>query len=308
MGKAPAIEIDPTSFHDDPYPALKMMRTEAPVCFVPQLGATLFTRRNAIFDQEKRIHVFSSYQPDGLMSILMGENMMRKDGEAHAAERRTTFPTFSPITVRDHWLPKFRKHTEKVLDTLAPKGGCDLVADYAMPVSGHALRVITGLHNMDWREVDRVSQGMTDGIDNYATDPGIEANCKDCTASIDAHIDERLCEIMPDSDLSLLSVQLRAGLPLESVRANVKLAISGGQNEPRDAIAGTAWALLTHPEQLERIRAGQAIWRDAFDEYARWISPIGMSPRRVARDDAVDGIDFKAETRVFFYVRLRQSR
>jgi len=189
---------------------------------------------------------------------------------------------------------------ERALDALAALGACDLVADYAMPVSGHALRVITGLRNMDWREVDRVSQGMIDGIANYTGDPYIEARCKDCTASIDAHIDARLPEIGRAPDLSLLSVQLQAGLPMESVRANVKLAISGGQNEPRDAIAGTAWALLTHPDQLELVRTGQAGWRDAFEEYARWISPIGMSPRRVARADTVDGVDFERETRVFF--------
>ena len=300
MAQAPIVEIDPASFHADPYPALRMMRANAPICFVPQLGATLLTRRRSIFDQEKRIKIFSSYQPDGLMSVLMGENMMRKDGEAHATERRATFPAFSPRTVRDHWLKEFRMHAEEVLEALAPLGACDLVADYAMPVSGHALRVITGLRNMTWREVDRVSQGMIDGISNYMGDTDVEAHCKDCTALIDAHIEERLPEIRHAPDLSLLSVQLQAGLSMESVRANVKLAISGGQNEPRDAIAGTVWALLTHPEQLELVRTGRASWRDAFEEYARWISPIGMSPRRVARDATVEGIDFKADSRVFF--------
>ena len=37
--------------------------------------------------------------------------------------------------------------------------------------------------------------------------------------------------------MSLLSVMLQSGMPLEQVRANIKLTISGGQNEPRDAIA-----------------------------------------------------------------------
>jgi hypothetical protein len=87
---------------------------------------------------------------------------------------------------------------------------------------------------------------------------------------------------------------------MDSVRANVKLAISGGQNEPRDAIAGAAWALLTHPEQLALVQAGRATWRDVFEEYARWISPIGMSPRRVARADTVNGITFQPDSRVFF--------
>lgn len=300
MAKAPTVEIEPVSFHSDPYPALAAMRMETPVCFVPQLGATLITKRNAIFEQEKRIEVFSSYQPDGLMSVLMGENMMRKDGEAHAAERRATFPSFSPRTVRDHWFHEFRKHTDHVLDAIAPQGSCDLVADFAMPVSGHALRVITGLTNMNWQDIDRVSQGMIDGIANYAGDPDVEAHCKTCTALIDACIEDRVTKAMQAPDRSLLSVQLQAGLAMDSVRANVKLAISGGQNEPRDAIAGTVWALLTHPGQLELVRAGQAGWRDAFEEYARWISPIGMSPRRVARKDTVNGIDFEPDSRVFF--------
>jgi len=300
MATAPTFDIDQGAFHADPYPALARMRAEAPICFVPQLGATLFTRRDAIFAQEKRVDVFSSYQPAGLMSVLMGENMMRKDGAAHAAERKATFPAFSPRTVRDHWLAQFRAATTRVLDALAPKGSADLVADYAMPVSGEALKAITGLTNMDWRQMDRVSQGMIDGISNYQGDPGIEARCRDSTASIDAHIDARLPEIRARPDLSLLSVQLQAGLPKDSVRANVKLAISGGQNEPRDAIAGAAWALLAHPDQLALIRAGAASWRNAFEEYARWISPIGMSPRRVARADTVNGMDFLPEGRVFF--------
>ncbi len=234
------------------------------------------------------------------MSVLMGENMMRKDGIAHAIERRATFPAFSPRTVRDHWTSEFRRHTGDVLDRLAGANECDLVADFAMSVSGNALRVITGLRNMDWREVDRVSQGMIDGIANYAGDPAVAARCHDCTASIDAHFDSRLPIVAAEPDMSLLSVQLQAGLPMASVRANVKRAISGGQNEPRDAIAGTAWALLTHPDQLEMVLEGQASWRDAFEEYARWISPIGMSPRRVAREDTVDGVDFEPGSRVFF--------
>ncbi len=300
MARAPVFNIDPGEFNRDPYPALAKMRADAPICLVPQLNATLFTRHEAIFVQEKRVGTFSSYQPDGLMSILMGENMMRKDGKAHAFERRATFPAFSPKTVRDHWIGEFRRHTGNVLDGLAGRSACDLVADYAMPVSGNALRVITGLRNMGWREIDRVSQGMIDGVANYAGDPEVEAHCNDCTASIDVHIDGRLPAVAAKPDLSLLSVQMRAGLPMSSVRANVKLAISGGQNEPRDAIAGTAWALLTHPDQLTMILEGRASWRNAFEEYARWISPIGMSPRRVARKDKVNGVDFEPGSRVFF--------
>ena len=302
MSSAPRYDIDPAAFRADPYPDLAAMRRAAPVAFVPQLGATLFTRRGDIHAQEKQIDIFSSWQPRGLMSVLMGENMMRKDGEAHQAERRITFPAFSPRTVRDVWAARFREATEAVLDDLAPRGGCDLVADFAMPVSAHALRNITGLLNMSWAEMDRVSQGMIDGISNYLGDPAVEARCHDCTASIDAHITERMAVLAQAPDTSLLSVQMQAGLPEASIRANVKLAISGGQNEPRDAIAGAAWALLAHPGQLAMVREGRASWQRAFEEYARWISPIGMLPRRVARAAEVCGVRFEPEERVFLMI------
>lgn len=287
---APIIEIDRNAFWRDPYPVLATMRAKAPVAFVPQLNATLLTRRDDVWQNEKIIDVFSSEQPNGLMTRLMGQNMMRKDGAAHKAEREAIFPSVSPRTVKSVWLEQFRAQAVRILDGLEHRGRADLVRDYAMPLSAEALKAITGLTTMAPEEMDRVSQGMIDGCANYAGDPAAEENCHDCTASIDRHIDARIAEVDARPDTSLLSVQRRAGLPDHQVRANIKLAISGGQNEPRDAIAGTVWALLTHPEALAAIRNGTATWLAAFEEYARWMSPIGMSPRRVARHHVIHGV------------------
>jgi len=300
MSDAPITHIEPATFAADPYPVLASMRANTPITFVPELGATLFTLRDDIFEQEKRIDVFSSHQPDGLMAILMGENMMRKDGAAHARERKALFPSLSPKTARDHWAPQFRDKADALLTDLAPRGGCDLVRDYAMPVSAEALKLVTGLTNMPAAELDRVSQGMIDGCANYTGDPEIEATCHDCTASIDAHITEMMPLLAQTPNRAALSVQMRAGLSDAATRANIKLIISGGQNEPRDAIAGAAWALLTHPDQHALIHEGKASYAQAFEEYTRWISPIGMSPRRIARANTACGVAFEPEDRVFF--------
>ena len=300
MSNAPVFEIDPKAFWLDPYPTLKRMRAEAPIAYVPQLDATLFTRRDDIFVNEKKIEVFSSDQPDGLMTKLMGQNMMRKDGEAHGDERKKIFPTISPRTVRDVWKEQFQAATETVLRELHPLGSADMVRDIAMRISGEALKSITGLTNMTWQEMDRVSQGMIDGCANYAGDAEVEARCHDCTASIDQHIDEMMPLLEAEPNHSLLSVQMQAAMPDDAIRANIKLAISGGQNEPRDAIAGVVWALLTHPEQLQMVQSGEATWLQAFEEYARWNSPIGMSPRRVAQRYETGGVTLDPEDRVFF--------
>ncbi|MEP5154205.1 cytochrome P450 [Planktotalea sp.] len=297
--KPPIYHISLDAFWRDPYPDLKTMRAEAPVAFVPELGATLISRRDDIFALEKKIDFFSSNQPEGLMTQLIGQNMMRKDGDAHMSERRAIFPTVSPKTVKNLWMQDFENFTSTILERVLPLGEIDMVT-LAKELSGEALRALTGLTNMTWQEMDRTSQGIIDGCANYAGDRAIEANCNDCTASIDAHIDARLAVLKDAPDSSLLSVQYQAGLSMDQIRANIKLAISGGQNEPRDVIAGMIWALLTHPDQLALLNSGQANWMDAFNEYTRWQSPIGMSPRQMAQDFEVHGITLKKDERVFF--------
>ena len=300
MSNAPHYDIDVQAFWADPYPDLARMRRETPIAFVPQLGSTIFTRRDDIFTQEKRIDVFSSHQPNGLMNVLMGRNMMRKDGEAHMSERAQMFPSVSPRVVRETWLEKFQAHSDRILDELEPKGEADLVKAFALPLSAECLKDITGLTNMRYQDMDAWSQAMIDGIANYTGNKEVEARCHAATAGIDAAIDDMIPVVSKHPNTSILSVLLASGQNIDSIRANIKLAISGGQNEPRDAISGTTWALLTHPAQLQLVRDGKAKWIDVFEEYTRWIAPIGMSPRRVARPCTYGGVEFEAEDRVFF--------
>ena len=297
--KAPIYNIDLNQFWINPYPDLKVIRNELPICFVPELGATLITKRQDIFNNEKKVEIFSSIQPDGLMQKLMGQNLMRKDGDIHLYERKAIFPSISPKTTKAIWKEEFLKIAERILKKLKSQREGDIISDYAMPLSAEALKIVTGLINMDFNEMNRVSQGMIDGIANYTGDKKIEENCNNCTKSIDNHIDEIKNYLINNPNNSLLSTQLRFGLNEQQISANIKLAISGGQNEPRDAIAGTVWALLKHPKELYKIQSEKKSWTDGFEEFSRWISPIGMSPRRIAKDYQLKNIEFNKNDKVF---------
>lgn len=299
MSSPPIYDLDLKAFWHDPYPDLKRMRADCPIAYVPQLGATLITRRDDIFENEKKVEVFSSVQPDGLMTRLMGQNLMRKDGAPHMAERKAIFPTMSPRTAKTVWRQEFERVTETILDEIAPQGQADMARDIARRISGEALKIVTGLTNMTWQEMDRTSQGMIDGCANYAADPEVEAHCHACTAAIEGYIQDRIPALEQTPDASLLSVHLQGGLSLDQINANIKLAISGGQNEVRDVIAGEIWALLTHPDQLALLTGGEVPWMAGFEEYSRWISPVGMSPRRVAQPYELHGVRFEPEDRVF---------
>ena len=299
MSAAPTVSVDPAAFAADPYPALATMRAETPICYVPELRATLLTRRDDVFREEKRVETFSSYQPKGLLQQIMGDNMMRKDGAAHQIERKALFPALSPRTVKTHLREAFEEIVARYIAELRPRGQMDLVRDFALPVAADGLRVMTGLMNMPTLRMDYCSQAMLDGCANYTGDVDIKRKAYDASASIDALIDERLEVLRRAPDLSILSVLDQAGIARDAIAGTVKVIIGGGQNEPRDAIAGTVYALLTHPEQHAQIRARHASYTDAFNEYTRWVTPIGMSPRRVARADTVCGVDLEPEQTVF---------
>lgn len=235
------------------------------------------------------------------MTVLLGQNLMRRDGESHKLERKAIFPYISSKTARDHWTALFRKDAESVLDELRPLGSGNIFYDYGTRLAAQCLIKVTGLETSTWQEMDVWSQAMIDGIANYANDPDVEARCNAATAAVDTAIDAMLPQAGHKS-MDMISVMLAAGLPEENIRANVKLAITGGQNEPRDVISGPIWALLTHPEQLAMARSGEVSWMQVFDEFVRWLSPIGMSPRIIAKEHTIGDVTLSAGDHIFFMI------
>ncbi len=297
MKDKPIHNIDFFNFKHNPYPDLKEMRSSNPICYVPQVKATMICDRDSIYECEKNTDVFSSVQPQGLMTILMGQNMMRKDGKDHFEERKTIFKTISPKTSRDHWKSKFETIADNTINKIRAIKSGDLLTLYARELSAECLKLVTGLTNMTATEMDRVSQGMIDGCSNYTGDSNVEQYCNNCTESIDAHINEIIGKVNINTDFSLISTMLKGNLSADQISANIKLAISGGQNEPRDAIAGCIWAALNF--NLKELLLEKKNWDQLFNEYCRWMSPIGMSPREIAKDYSYKNISFKKGDRVF---------
>ena len=139
MKSTPTYNIDVLKFKQNPYPDLQQMRSNNPICFVPQVNATMICDRDSIYECEKNTDVFSSVQPLGLMTILMGQNMMRKDGEAHAEERKTIFKTISPKTSRDYWRDKFETIADNIIEKIKELKSGDLLTIYSRELSAECL-------------------------------------------------------------------------------------------------------------------------------------------------------------------------
>ena len=83
---------------------------------------------------------------------------------------------------------------------------------------------------------------------------------------------------------------LNADDPIDETQiyANIKIAIGGGINEPRDALNTIIYGLLTNPDQLAQVK-DQQDWGRAFEEGIRWVAPIQASSRLVTEDTEIRG-------------------
>lgn len=100
-----------------------------------------------------------------------------------------------------------------------------------------------------------------------------------------AHFGRAIARHRAEPGPSALSVMVNAAdpIPMTQIHANAMIAIGGGINEPRDALATILFGLLTNPDQLEEVRRTEA-WTDAFEEGVRWCAPIQVSSRRATEN------------------------
>jgi cytochrome P450 len=103
------------------------------------------------------------------------------DGPEHKELRRTVLPTFSPKSARSIWTERFERIVDEVLDRVEPQGEIDWIKEVAMPIAAEALKLVTGMTQISWQEMDRLSQGMIDGVANVTKDEDVWKNCNECS-------------------------------------------------------------------------------------------------------------------------------
>jgi cytochrome P450/flavodoxin len=282
----------------DPFPIFERLRAEGGVHWVPAANRYLVTSYAAVHDTELDQETFSANEEGSLQIRAMGHSMLRKDDPEHHVERRAWQPVLRPSWVKKMWRPVFGRNAEKYLAKFRAAGpGADLVWDFAAPYVSENLRAVTGLHNATQQDLQRWSQTMIDATGNYADDPDVWAKGEASYNEVDIALDEMIKWHTKHPDESMLSNLLRLPdyqMPLESIRANLKMTIGGGLNEPRDAIGVGAYALMSNPRQRELVESGEVSWDQVFDETIRWVAPIGMYSRQVTRDVVLQGVPLPA--------------
>lgn len=292
MKQAPEdTEITLAQLDEDPFPIYKRLRLKAPVVQVKNAGRTFITKAVDTKYVKDNPEIFSSNDPNTPMRrAFWAHTLMRKDGQEHLRERMAMAPSFAPRVIRDEWIPEYEKIAKEYVARLPRGEVVDLFSALSGPYAARGLAIVLGVDAATDDQMQRWSQALIDGAGNFGwkDEPFQRAD----RANEEMH---RLFDSLRDQhhakpNNSALSVMLNADDPIEKTQiyANIKIAIGGGINEPRDALNTVLFGLLSNPEQLGEVKRN-ADWDKAFEEGIRWVAPISASSRLVVEDTEIRG-------------------
>ena len=275
----------------DPYPIYRRLRRQAPVLRVKSVGRTFLTKWAHTKAVKDNAALFSSDDPNTPMKrAFLAHTLMRKDHDEHRAERMAMLPALMPKTIENVWAPLYAKFAKEYLDRLPRGEVVDLFPILAGPLAARILAHAMGVPDASDADMQRWSQNLIDASGNFGWTPGPFEATDRANAEMDKCIRANAERVKADPDSSALSFMANAkdAIPESQMISNVKIAIGGGINEPRDALLTILYGLLTNPDQLEVVKA-QGKWRPAFEEGVRWVAPIQASSRLVMEDTEIGG-------------------
>jgi len=292
---APLAPLDDTITLDqldrDPFPIYRRLRAEAPVLRVKSAGRTFLTKAADTRYVKDNPAIFSSDDPNTPMKrAFRAHTLMRKDGPAHQRERMAMAPAFSARAIQSDWMPRYRKIAEDYVSRLPRGEVVDLFPALAGPYAARGLAVLLGIEEAGDEDLQRWSEVLIKGAGNFGwrTEPFAESDR--ANDEMDALFHSLIARHRASPGNSAFSVMLNADDPiaLPQIFSNIKIAIGGGINEPRDALNTIVYGLLTNPDQLAEVRRN-GDWDKAFEEGVRWVAPISASSRLVTEDTEIRG-------------------
>ena len=284
---APLIkDISLDQLNCDPYPIYKHLRCNAPVARVKSVGRTFITKAEDTKYVKDNPNLFSSDDRETPMKrAFWAHTLMRKDGSDHMRDRMAMAPAYAPKVIQNDWIPRYEETARAYVNQL-PK---DEVVDFFGVLSGayaaRGLAFLLGIEDATDDEMIEWSQALINGAGNFGWRPEPFERADHANEAIHKLLDKLKDYYQVNPNNSAFSVMVNADhpIPKKQMYANIKIAIGGGINEPRDALNTILYGLLTNPDQLEEVKR-QDDWVKAFEEGIRWVAPIQLSSRVATQD------------------------
>jgi cytochrome P450 len=218
--------------------------------------------------------------------------MLNRDPPDHTRLRRLVSKAFSPRVI-DSLTPRISRLVDDKLDVIESAGEVELIASLAFPLPFEVISEMLGMPDGDRDQLRQWSGTLVASLE-----PMFDAEqLKSIVVAGDA-MREYVSGVIewkrrnPADDLlsALVAAEERGdALSDEELLEQVMLLYIAGHETTVNLIGNGMLALLTHPDELERLRADPSHDTNAVEELLRYDSPVQMSRRITLVEVEIDG-------------------
>ncbi|TGB08644.1 cytochrome P450 [Streptomyces sp. MZ04] len=212
-------------------------------------------------------------------------NMFTAYGTNHRRLRKLVSPAFTKRRT-DALRPRIEELTAGLLDAMAEAAdpAVDLRAAYAHPLPMQVICELFGLPEHRQADTARLVESI---MDTTATPEQAAATWQEVHQLLAGLVALKRAEPGDDMTSVLIATRDEEGSALtETELIDTLLLVIGAGHETTVSLIGNAvHALLSHPEQLERVLGGEVPWSDAIEETLRFAPSIANLPLRYAVSD-----------------------
>jgi cytochrome P450 len=293
---------------EDPYPLLAMARAKGPLLkenleaellaaeVDPQvtMGPEVFTAfsYDAVQTVLRDGETFSSAGYADVMGAVMGHTILEMDEPEHHTYRGLVQQAFSRKAMERWEEEAVGPIVDECIDAFIERGNAELVRELTLPFPVNVIASMLGLPRADLPQFHRWAIELISVSFDWERGTRASAQLRDYFARVLA---ER--RVHPTNDLmSILAVSELDGQHLtdEEIFAFLRLLLPAGAETTYRSSSNLLFGLLTHPDQLDALRADRALMPKAIEEGLRWEPPLTTIVRTATRDTVVDGVDVPA--------------
>jgi cytochrome P450 len=236
--------------------------------------------------------VFSSSIHNETIAQVWGETLLGMDGAQHRQYRGIITHAFRK-SVLDRWEGSaISPIVEGLIDRFAGRGRAELVGEFTMLFPVYVVAEMLGLPRAD---VPKFTSWAADTIAIFFDPKTALAASAALQDYLDAAIEERRAK--PNDDLIglLVAAEIEGQrLTNQEIINFCRILLPAGAETTARSTGNLLLGLLTHPDQLELLRADESMIDRAIEEGLRWEPPLTSVNRLSTRQIEIDGVPIPA--------------
>lgn len=284
------------AFLTNPFPIFEMLRSSSPLYRfdLPNGRAVWLVTKIEDAVQILKDSRFSSAVPRMGMeqgaydqnSLRLDRTMLFTEGLDHTRLRALVSRGFTPHFIAG-LRPSIEAIAQNLLDVVQAKGEMDLMNDFAYPLPINVISNMLGFPTEDQDQIRDWSNALGDPMSTSA-DRHQKINA--FAAYVQELIEQKRRQPANDLISSLVEKSENGDVLTDhELLGMISLLIFVGHETTASLIGNGMLALLTHPDQLEKLKADSSLIPGAIEELLRYCGPVLATVPRFVTEDVVIG-------------------